>query len=64
MRTYLYIIVRSDGSTLALDEVHKGKDLAFLLQQGWQPLRETPMGGSEENHACSLVLLAKGGLSD
>ena len=64
MRQYLYVIVRSDGNTLPLDEAHKGRDLALLLQQGWQPLRETPMGGSDGEHAWSLLLLAKGGLSD
>jgi hypothetical protein len=64
MRKYLYVIVRSDGSTLPLDEAHKGRDLAFLLKQGWQPLRETPMSGGEGGHACSLILLAKGDPSD
>jgi hypothetical protein len=64
MRKYLYVLVRSDGSALPLDEVHKGKDVALLLQQGWQPLREIPMGGSEGDHAWALLLLAKGGLAD
>jgi hypothetical protein len=64
MRKYLYVIVRCDGSTLPLDDVHRGKDLATLLQQGWQPLRESPMGGSGDDGAWSLLLLAKGGLSD
>lgn len=64
MRKYLYVLVRSDGSTLPLDEGHKGTDLARLLQQGWQPLRESPMGGSADACAWSLVLLAKGGLAD
>jgi hypothetical protein len=64
MREYLYVIVRSDGSAFPLDEARKGADLALLLQQCWQPLRETPMSGSEAEHAWSLLLLAKGGLSD
>jgi hypothetical protein len=64
MRKYLYVIVRSDGITLPLDGAHDGRDLAFLLQQGWQPLRETPMSGSEAEHAWSLLLLTKGSFSD
>ena len=41
MRSYLYVIVRSDGNALPLNDVYKGKDISTLLQQGWQPLHET-----------------------
>jgi hypothetical protein len=64
MRQYLYVIVRSDGTTLPLDEAQKEKDLALLFQEGWQPLRETPMSGNAGEHAWSLILLAKGGFLD
>ena len=37
--------VLRDGNTLPLNDGYKGKDAATLLQQGWQPLRETPMRG-------------------
>ena len=51
------MIVRSDGNTLPLKDVSKGKDISTLLQQGWQPLRETPMGGQGKDYAWSLLIL-------
>ena len=39
----------------------KGKkdNLSRLLQAGWRPVRETPMGNADETYAYSLIVLEK-----
>ncbi len=77
MKRYRYVIVCSSGYShdLAREAAfypfesilgggEKTHDLAVLLQKGWLPVRETPMGGNGSNHAgggyaFSLVLLEK-----
>jgi hypothetical protein len=63
MREYLYVLIRADGSATPLDNGHANKDLAALLKDGWEPMRETaaPVGVQA---ACFLVLLYRGGLYD
>jgi hypothetical protein len=44
-----------------MDERNWDEDnLSRLLQAGWQPVRETPMGGTDAVYAYSLILLEKG----
>jgi hypothetical protein len=77
MKRYRYVIVCSNGKShdLAregafnpfeslLGSSDKSFDLPELLQKGWHPVRETPMGGNGSNHggggySFSLVLLEK-----
>jgi hypothetical protein len=67
MKQYCYVIMNNAGhSWLALGpgEPAEGKDsnvpvLAQLLQDGWMPVRETPMGGGTSHLAHSLVLLER-----
>jgi hypothetical protein len=61
MREYLYVKVRGDGTVLPLDDCQKGKSLADLFQEGWEPLRERGLGGEA---GFALVLLARGGEFD
>ena len=78
MKRYRYVLVSSNGYSHDLareaaflpfeyilgdpdkTQVH---DLPALLQKGWLPVRETPMGGNGSNHgggySFSLVLLEK-----
>jgi hypothetical protein len=77
MKRYRYVIVCSTGYShdLAREAAFQPypsllgggestHDLPALLQKGWHPVRETPMGGNGSNHAggaysFSLVLLEK-----
>lgn len=75
MKRYRYVIVCSNGQShdLAreaafhpfeslLGSGDKSYDLPELLQKGWQPVRETPMGGNgfqTGSSSFSLVLLEK-----
>jgi len=70
MKKFRYVIVSSNGCShdLMSDEQFEPYgltarmvyDLPHLLQKGWQPVRETPMGGSgNEWISYSLVLLEK-----
>jgi len=79
MKRYRYVIVCSDGyshdlareasfypyeSLIGGGDKSQMNDLPALLQKGWQPICETPMGGNGSNHAgggysFSLVVLEK-----
>ncbi len=69
MNQYCYVIVNNAGNSwrvLTADDVSAPRDQAIsalpqLLQDGWVPLRETPMGGGASPLAHSLVLLEKPG---
>jgi hypothetical protein len=61
MREYLYVIVRGDGTALPLDDRQKGKSLADLFQEEWEPLRERSLGGETGS---ALILLGRGGEFD
>jgi len=53
-------IVGSGDAELDADAYNEDSNaLALLLQDGWKPVRETPMGGAEKGMLCSLVLLEK-----
>jgi len=63
MKKYLYclVVVTSDKTTTAViagDARSKGLSLSKVLEQGWIPVRESPMGGAGQR-PCSLVLLEK-----
>jgi hypothetical protein len=68
MRQHCYVIINNAGhSWLALTAADAGtpKDLnepsvpvlQQLLDEGWEPVRETPMGGGTSQLAHSLILL-------
>ncbi len=67
MKQFCYVIVNNAGhSWLAVpnSDVGAGADpntsiLAQLLKEGWEPVRETPMGGGTSQLAHSLILLEK-----
>jgi hypothetical protein len=76
MKRYRYVIVCSSGYShdLAREAAfypfesllgggERTHDLPALLQKGWQPVRETPMGGNSNHggggYSFSLVLLEK-----
>src|ERR1041385_4929848 len=77
MKRYRYVLVSSNGyshdlareaSFYPFESIlgggEKTHDLPALLQKGWLPVRETPMGGNGSNHSgggysFSLVLLEK-----
>jgi len=70
MKKYRYVIVCSNGAShdLAREEsfypygltARMSYDLPELLRRGWQPVRETPMGGVGDAHvAFSLVVLER-----
>jgi hypothetical protein len=67
MKQYCYVIVNNAGhSWLALpsEDASAPKDqsvpvLPQLLEEGWEPVRETPMGGGTSQLAHSLILLEK-----
>jgi hypothetical protein len=64
---YCYVIINNAGhswSVLGPDNLEAPRDpvaaaLPQLLQDGWVPIRETPMGGGTSPLAHSLVLLEK-----
>ena len=70
MKKYRYVIICSNGCSqevLGEEEfipygltARKRYDLPELLRKGWQPVRETPMGGSGNTWVgYSLILLEK-----
>ncbi len=64
MKEHIYVVVivspdnNAKTAVVAGDRSLKGLSLSRVLDQGWSPVRETPMGGSGENF-CSLVLLER-----
>jgi hypothetical protein len=67
MKQYCYVILNNAGhSWVALGEPDPtgGRDpsvpaLPQLLHEGWEPVRETPMGGGTSSLAHSLILLER-----
>jgi hypothetical protein len=66
MSHYCYVIINNAGHSwpvlsTAEDTSRDGNTavLSQLLQEGWVPVRETPMGGGTSPLAHSLVLLEK-----
>jgi hypothetical protein len=67
MKQFCYVIMNNAGhSWLALTaaDADTPKDtsvpiLPQLLDQGWEPVRETPMGGGTSQLAHSLLLLER-----
>jgi len=67
MKELCYVIMNNAGhSWLALTaaDANASKDasvpvLPQLLAEGWEPVRETPMGGGTSQLAHSLILLEK-----
>lgn len=70
MKKYRYVVVCSNGASF--DLAREGSfyphglgatvyyDLSELLRKGWQPVRESPMGGpGDTTVAYSLVLLER-----
>jgi hypothetical protein len=68
MTHYCYVILNNAGHSWAIltpDDTTAPRDqntpiLPQLLQDGWVPVRETPMGGGTSSLAHSLILLEKG----
>ena len=67
MKEYCYVIVNNAGHSWgplgvpdeAPHDDQKGPVLKQLLQTGWAPVRETPMGGGTSPLAHSLILLER-----
>jgi hypothetical protein len=67
MSQYCYVIVNNAGHSWPVLPVPEGNAvsesgpsaLPQLLQEGWLPIRETPMGGGTSPLAHSLVLLER-----
>jgi hypothetical protein len=70
MKQHCFVIINNAGhSWLALAAADAGnpKDpneptvpvLQHLLEEGWEPVRETPMGGGTSQLAHSLILLKR-----
>jgi hypothetical protein len=66
VKKYCYVILNNSGfSWVALDgngeATSNGKPavLPRLLAEGWEPVRETPMGGGTGDVSHSLILLEK-----
>jgi hypothetical protein len=68
MKQFCYVIINNAGHSwpaLTAPDGNAPADpnvsiLARLLQEGWVPVRETPMGGGTSQLAHSLILLGKG----
>jgi hypothetical protein len=68
MSEFCYVIVNNAGhswSALGSANGNPTQDqippvLPELLQEGWVPVRETPMGGGTSHLAHSLILLERG----
>jgi hypothetical protein len=68
VKQYCYVIVNNAGhswAALSVPDPNASSEssasvLPQLLQEGWVPIRETPMGGGTSPLAHSLVLLEKG----
>jgi len=67
MNRYCYVIINNAGHSWAVlgpGEPNEGNPssapvLSQLLDDGWVPIRETPMGGGTSHLAHSLVLLER-----
>ena len=67
MKQYCYVIMNNAGhswSLLTAEDAISPRDqstpvLPQLLQEGWEPIRETPMGGGTSQLAHSLILLER-----
>lgn len=68
MKQYRYVVINNAGhswSVMSAAELasepkeQNGTLLPQLLQEGWAPVRETPMGGGTSQLAHSLILLEK-----
>lgn len=67
MKQYCYVIINNAGhswSALAQSDSDAGRELSVpvlpqLLHDGWEPVRETPMGGGTSQLAHSLLLLER-----
>ncbi len=67
MKQYCYVIVNNAGHSWAAlgpsnaesEREQSAPVLPALLQDGWVPLRETPMGGGTSHLAHSLILMEK-----
>lgn len=68
MKEFCYVIINNAGfswAALAATDTTPPSDqnaapaLPKLLQDGWVPVRETPMGGGTSSLAHSLILLEK-----
>jgi hypothetical protein len=67
MSHFCYVVINNAGHSWPALNVAEGeapKDangsvLPQLLQEGWVPVRETPMGGGTSSLAHSLILLEK-----
>jgi hypothetical protein len=67
MKQYCYVIINNAGHSwpaVSNGDGSAARDssvpiLPQLLQEGWEPIRETPMGGGTSQLAHSLVLLEK-----
>jgi hypothetical protein len=68
MKRYRYIVVCADGTSWTLTGDEAGDrayvHLPMLFEQGWRPVRETPMGGGDNSNGpynvYALVLREKG----
>jgi hypothetical protein len=72
MKQYCYVVINNAGhswAALNAEEASVPKDpsvpsvpvLQQLLDEGWEPVRETPMGGGTSQLAHSLILLERNG---
>lgn len=67
MNQYCYVIVNNAGHSWlvrgAMDESEPTEKNSFvlphLLQEGWEPVREAPMGGGTSQLAHVVILLEK-----
>ena len=67
MKQYCYVIINNAGHSWVVRNGHELNSLEEvnapvlpqLLQEGWEPIRETPMGGGASQLAHSLVLLER-----
>ena len=67
MKQFCYVIINNAGHSWAVRNGNGttapaesgGPVLPQLLQEGWEPVRETPMGGGASQLAHSLVLLER-----
>jgi hypothetical protein len=68
MKQYRYVVINNAGHSWAVMSASElsadmkdqnGTLVPQLLQEGWVPVRETPMGGGTSQLAHSLVLLER-----
>jgi hypothetical protein len=67
MKQYRYVVANNSGYSWAIltpsdigeNKEQNGTLLPQLLQEGWVPVRESPMGGGDSPLAHSLILLEK-----